>query len=280
MFYRTFGREVASVFLRASVLVVTVVFLFVFVASWYQLESISDGSCNIAVLPIEGAILPFTGFADFPLITTPSQVRDFIASAESDINIDGILIEINSPGGTPVASEQISQYLRLSTLPVVATIGDIGASGAYLVAASADIIIASAMSDVGSIGVTMSYLEASEKNAEEGLTFVELNSGEFKDAGNPDKPLTPAERAIFERDLEIVHDEFVRQIATLRNKDVAEIEALADGSSMPGIRALEVGLVDRLGGRVEAREEFATRLNLTEDAIVFCEYESGFELVY
>lgn len=272
MFYRTFRREAATIIFKAVITIVSIIFVFAFIDSWYNIEAVSDGSCNIAVLPIEGVILPFNGFEDYPLAITPGSVRDFIAKAEDDVNIRGLLLEINSPGGTPVAAEQISNYISSSELPSIGLIGDIGASGAYLVAASTDTVIASAMSDVGSIGVTMSYLENTAKNEEEGISFVELTSGKFKEAGNPNRELTEEERALFEADLKLVHDEFVRQIAVLRNKSVDEIQALADGSSMPGIKALEKGLIDQIGNRTTAKEAFSAKLGLGVDEIIFCEY--------
>ncbi len=273
MFYRTFGREVASVLLKAVVTTVTIIFLIVFASSYSEFQPLSDGECTIAVLPIEGVILPFAGYDEYDLVITPSTVRDFIAAAEEDPNIDGILFEINSPGGTPVAAEQISHMIKDTELPTISLIGDIGASGGYLVAAAADTILASAMSDVGSIGVTMSYVEESVKNEEEGLTFVPLASGKFKDAGNPNKPLTDEERALFEADLELIHDEFVHQVATLRGKTVEEIDTLADGSAMPGLRAVEKGLIDEIGGRERARELFSDTLGVDVSQVSFCEYE-------
>lgn len=272
MFYRTFRREAATIIFKAGVTILSIIFIFAFIDSWYKIDAVSDGSCNIAVLPIEGVIMPFNGFEDYPLVVTPGLVRDFVTKAEDDVNIKGLLLEINSPGGTPVAAEQISNYINDSSLPTIGLIGDVGASGAYLVAASTDTVIASAMSDVGSIGVTMSYLENTAKNEEEGISFVELTSGKFKEAGNPNRELSEEERARFEADLKIVHDEFVRQIATLRNKPVDEIQALADGSSMPGIKALEMGLIDQIGNRTTAKEAFSAKLGLGVEEIVFCEY--------
>lgn len=272
MFYRTFRREAATIIFKAGVAIFSIIFIFAFIDSWYKIENVSDGSCNIAVLPIEGVILPFNGFEDYPLIITPSTVREFIGKAEADENIKGLLLEINSPGGTPVAAEQISDYISNSSLPSIGLIGDVGASGAYLVAASTDTVIASAMSDVGSIGVTMSYLENTAKNEEEGISFVELTSGKYKESGNPNRELGEEERAMFEADLNLVHDEFVRQIAQYRNKPIEEIQALADGSSMPGIKALEKGLIDQIGSRTTAKELFSAKLGLGVEEIVFCEY--------
>jgi len=270
---KTFGREVAGVLLRAVVVILSFLFIMgIIEVSWEQAELVSDGTCNVAVMPIEGVIMPFSQYADYPLITTPKTVRDFVQQAENDSAIKGILFEINSPGGTPVASEQISEIIQNTSLETMSLVGDIGTSGGYLVAASADTVIASAMSDVGSIGVTMSYLENTKQNEEDGLTFVEIASGKFKDSGNPNKELTDDERVLFEKDLQIVHDEFVRQVADLRNMPVDEVQEIADGSSIIGSRALDMGLVDKIGGRETARKEFAYWLQLNESEVSFCEY--------
>jgi protease-4 len=195
-----------------------------------------------------------------------------LTDAKEDEFVKAVLFEINSPGGTPVASAQISEMIQELTMPNVSLIGDMGASGGYLIAAAADTVIASPMSDVGSIGVTMSYVENSKQNEEEGLTFVELSSGKFKDSGNPNKPLSDEERALFESDLDLIHKQFVSEVALLRNLPVEKIEALADGAAMPGLRALEAGLVDALGGRALAKRHLADTLGLSEEEVVFCEY--------
>ncbi len=272
---KTFGREVASVVLKIVAVIFTFVIILGLVDVWYKADLVSDGSCNIAVFPIEGAIMPFTGYDDFTLVTTPGSVRDFISRSEKDPLIKGLLLDVNSPGGTPVASEQISQMIRQTSLPTISLIGDIGASGGYLVSAGADKVIASAMSNVGSIGVTMSYTENSKKNKEDGVTFVQLSTGDFKDAGNPNKPLTEEERKLFEADLELVHKEFVKEVADLRGKSIEEIQALADGAAMPGSKALEKGLIDMIGNRQTAKQEFAKTLGINENEVVFCEYIGG-----
>lgn len=268
----SFGREVLSIILK----IVAVIFTFVFILgvsdAWYSQSAISDGMCNVAVMPIEGVIMPFAGYDDYPLVTTPGSVRSFLTDATEDEFIKAVLFEINSPGGTPVASEQISEMIQELSLPNVSLIGDMGASGGYLIAAAADTVIASPMSDVGSIGVTMSYVENSKQNEEEGLTFVELSSGKFKDSGNPNKPLSEEERTLFESDLELIHDQFVSEVALLRKMTIEEVDALADGSAMPGVRALEAGLVDALGGRALAKRHLADTLGIDESELKFCEY--------
>jgi protease-4 len=272
---KSFLRTTAETIMRAGVVVVTIVIIFIAVSALYEAESgVSDGSCNIAVYPIEGAIIPYYGLGDFEMITTPDAVEAFLSAVEDEVGIDGVLIEFNSPGGTPVASERIAERLKDSPLPVVGLVGDMAASGAYLIASGVDYLIASPMSDVGSIGVNMSYVEESEKNEEEGLTYVQLTSAKFKDIGSPDRPITDEERGLLLADLQIIHDEFVRQVADNRDLPLEEVQALADGASMPGQRALDNGLIDSLGGRQTARESFAKILEIPIEEVVFCEYQA------
>jgi protease-4 len=273
---RSFGKEVALIVVRSIIFIVTAVVLVLVIIAVADTEGpVSDGMCNVAVLPLEGVILPFAGLLDEQFIITPDTVESFMKRAEEDSYIKAVLLEINSPGGTPVAAERISERLNSSPLPTVGMIGDIGASGGYMVAAATDHVVASAMSDVGSIGVTMSYLEESKKNEEEGLTYVELNTGKFKDAGTPNRPLTDEERELFQRDLDIVHDEFVKIVSRYRGKTIEEIDLLADGSTMTGARAIDVGLIDSVGGRSAAKDALAQLIDISREEVVFCEYDRG-----
>ncbi|MFM2424120.1 MAG: hypothetical protein RLZZ70_511 [Candidatus Parcubacteria bacterium] len=270
----SFGREVASVLLKVVAVVITIVLLVLTLGAFaYSFTAISDGSCNIAVMPIDGMIMPFgNGYQYGDFVTTPKDVRDFIAALEYEYAIEGVMFEINSPGGTPVASEAIANAIALLEMPNIALIGDLAASGGYMVAAAADTIVASPMSDVGSIGVTMSYTEESEKNKEEGVTYVPLNSGKFKDIGSPNKPITDEERTLLEGRLAEVHDYFIDMVSRFRNIDRTEVAALADGSTLTGTKAVEKKLVDTLGGREVAKELFAAKLNKDKSEIQFCEY--------
>lgn len=276
----SFKREVASVVLKALTVVLTIILVIVSVSFIYSdaETAISDGECNVAVFPLEGTILPFYGLIDTPLVVTPAMAESFIKNAEEDSSIKAILLEINSPGGTPVASQRIAERIQSSTLPVVGLIGDIGASGGYMVAAATNYLIASTMSDIGSIGVNMSYVEESEKNKEDGLTYVQLTTGKFKDAGSSNRPITAEERELFQRDLDIVHNEFIDLVALYRDLPREEVEKLADGSTMTGKRALENKLIDGVGGRKEARESLAAILGIETAEVVFCEYESPLQL--
>lgn len=249
-------------------------------SGWNAQFSVSDGVCNIAVIPIEGDIV---GYATADYTDDEGNITEYggtvaddivqkIRIAENDPNINGILLRINSGGGWIVASSIIADAVAASPLYTVALIRDIGASGAYLAATAADAIVASPMSDVGSIGITMSYLDYSKKNAEEGIQFIPLASGPYKDAGYPDKSLTPGERALFERDIKMAHDEFVRMVAENRDVPVEKVAALADGSTLPGTLAFEAGLIDALGNQETARTWFAGYLGTPEEQVLFCEW--------
>lgn len=273
--HRSFGGDVALIIIKAIVVLLSIgAILFITIAFFEVGTGVSDGTCNVAVLPVEGEIWPFYGMSYTPLIVTPEMVETSMDSIEEDDAIKAVLVEINSPGGLPVASERISYRLRNSPLPTVGLIGDIGASGGYMIAAATDYLIASPLSSVGSIGVTMSYVEQSKKNEEEGLTYVELNTGKYKDSGSPDKPLTEDERALFQRDIDELYETFINMVAEFRTLPVEKVRELADGSTLNGNRAKEVGLVDEVGGREEARAVLAKILDLTEEEVVFCEYTS------
>lgn len=238
---------------------------------------VSDGVCNIALVPVIGDILPYADANEDgsgitpPPSTNMSDTLSLIEMAEADPYIQGIIVRVDSFGGSPVASEFISKELRNASLPVAAMVTESGASGGYLVATGADAIFASPFSDVGSIGVTMSYIDNSQRNVKDGLQFVSLSSGKFKDAGSPDRPLTEEERALFERDLSIYHDEFVRQVAENRNLPVEDIAAIADGSTMPASLALEHRLIDAIGGKEDVRAWFADQLDIPMEDVIFCQ---------
>lgn len=272
---RTFGHDVALVIVKAIVVIFSIIALIALSIALIEVETgISDGTCNVAVLPVEGEIWPFYGMSYTPLIVTPEMVETSMDTIEEDDTIEAVLVEINSPGGLPVASERIAQRLSNSPLPTVGLIGDIGASGGYMVAAATNHLIASPMSIVGSIGVTMSYVENSEQNEEDGLTYVELNTGKFKDSGSPDKPLSEEERELFQRDLDDLYETFIKMVSEYRDIPLDKVRELADGSTVNGTRAKDLGLVDTVGGRAEAKFALAKILNKEPDDIIFCEYTS------
>lgn len=240
--------------------------------------AISDGVCNIAVVPIQGEIVAYEGDSMYTegdassasMSTSGDWVEGYVSDAENDPAIVGIVAQIDSYGGYVSPGHQMMSSLRDSSLPTVAYIREVGISSGYMAALGADHIVAAPFAAVGSIGITYSYIENSAQNEQEGRRFVQLSSGEFKDTGNPNKPLTPAEKELYERDLDIYENMFVDLVAVARQIPREEVAKLADGSSLPASLALEHGLIDEVGDYTTVGEWFADTLGVPPENIVFC----------
>jgi len=218
-------------------------------------EDESDDICNVQGIELRGDLVTY--ISDSSIAEDGSKLYDETASdyilamieeAKSDEEIKAIILEIDSYGGSAVAAEEVAKALKRAKKPTVAFVRSAATSAAYWAASGANIIFASALSDIGSIGVTMSYLDNTQKNNKEGLTFNSLSTGKFKDYGSPDKPLTEEEKKLIMRDLEITHNIFIKAVSENRNLPIDKVKLLADGSSMPGEMALENGLIDKIGG--------------------------------
>lgn len=226
------------------------------------------GACNVAGIMMHGDMYTYVSSGSWsePDAFGNQEVEgDMVASedivamiedAAADPSIQAIMLEIDSYGGSPVAGEEVATALREAGKPTVAVIRQGGTSAAYWAATGAEHIVASRNSDVGSIGVTMSYLE----NIAPGTKYIELASGEFKDAGSPDKPLTAAERALLMRDVQITHENFVQAVADNRGLSLEKVREIADGSTVLGQAALDLGLIDQLGSWNEAKSYLASRI--------------------
>jgi protease-4 len=208
-------------------------------------------SCNVAVAQLYGSLVYYPnegGNASGTLDQTASEdIRHEIETADADSSIKAILLQIDSPGGDPVAGEDIATALKQATKPTVALVADQGTSAAYWAATGAQTIFASANSVLIDIGVTQSYLDQTKQDVQNGLTFVSLTAGKYKDTGNPDTPLTSAEKALLQRDLNITDQNFIDTVAQNRNLSVASVTTIANGSSMLGQMALQDGLIDKIG---------------------------------
>jgi protease-4 len=132
--------------------------------------------------------------------------------------------------------------------PVVASLGAVAASGGYYVAVAADTIIASPGTTTGSIGVILDYPVASDLLNKIGLQMEVIKSGSLKDAGSPFRPPTESDRRNFQRVIDDLHAQFTEVVAKERELSLERVEELATGEVFTGRQALELGLVDILGG--------------------------------
>lgn len=192
------------------------------------------------------AILPLTG-----VIGSERQFVQRLRRFRDDGSVEGFVVEIRSPGGAAGPSQAIYQALRKlrdeDDRPVVAWIGDIGASGGYYAALGADSILALPSSVTGSIGVIMTLPNAGELLRRWGVEFEVVESGPNKDMGGFYRSLEPEEREILQTLIDDTYQQFVDAVVDARPLDRDSVLALADGRVLSGARAARSGLVDRTG---------------------------------
>ncbi|MFH1111714.1 MAG: signal peptide peptidase SppA [Patescibacteria group bacterium] len=227
-------------------------------------ESSDQEDCNVYAEKLHGMLdtyVPPEGSENAGDIVGSEDIVFNIESAAADSEIKAVLIDIDSSGGYAVAADEIAKALKALDKPSVAVIRGYGDSAAYWAATGADIIFASPLSDVGSIGITSSYLENSKYNNTEGYTYQQLSLGKYKDMGDPDKPLTAEEKEIIMNQLEQAYNYFIQVVATNRNIPIEEVKKLATGTSFTGTEALELKLIDALGGIPEATAWLEKQIN-------------------
>lgn len=198
---------------------------------------------GIALIRIEGAISADRAGSN----VNPEDIIEQLRRADKDSSVKAILLRINSPGGTAAASQEIYREVKRVKKPVVVSIADVGASGAYWVACGADRIVASPASDVGSIGVILIIPNLKGLFEKVGIEYVVVSKGKYKDIGNPARKLTEEERKILDAQAEIVYEQFIDAVAESRKLSEAEAKKLATGLAFLGSEAREKGLVDDLG---------------------------------
>jgi len=240
--------------------------------------SLFDGSKlgNVALIPIEGEITG-NGVQSFTTSSISSkEIVGFIEDADDNPQIKVLLLEINSPGGSAVASDEIASAVKKAQKPVVAYIREAGASGAYWIASAADHVIANRMSITGSIGVLSSYLEFSGLMQDYNVSYQRLVAGENKDLGTPFKKLTVQEQALLQKKLDKIHDFFIEEVAANRGLELSQVQKMATGEFFLGVEALELGLVDQLGGKEEAELFIQEKFGLPDVDYLQYEHRAGF----
>ncbi|MDD1764085.1 MAG: signal peptide peptidase SppA [Methanobacteriaceae archaeon] len=220
---------------------------------------------TVAVIPLEGQIAYGESNILEGQVANPQSIENSLRQAEEDPTVSAILLEINSPGGSPVASEEIMSSVKACEKPVVVWISDTGASGAYLVASSADKIVASPSSIVGSIGVILSLTDLSELYQKIGVDKYSIKAGEFKDMGADYRNLTAAEQKMLQEMVDQDYDYFISLVAENRKLDESYVRNIAEGKIYTGSQAKDLKLVDETGGKKQALD-LAARLGGLSDS--------------
>lgn len=226
---------------------------------------------RVAVIEVAGVIVD-----DAP---TLEQIRRF----RRDASVRAFVVSINSPGGVVGPSQSIYRELRRLRVeeerPVIASIGGIGASGGYYVALAADSIFALPGSLTGSIGVIMEVPDASELMDKVGVQMQVVKSAEFKDAGSPFRPISPAEEAVLDTLVQDVYRQFVEVVAEERDLTPEAISYVTDGRVLSGRQALEHGLIDRMGNLNDAVAAAGLMTGLGDDPEVVRPSKPSFGLL-
>lgn len=204
---------------------------------------------KISVIKLEGIISDSAGTSFIKDLTSSPYVLELINKATQDSLIKAIVIRVNSPGGTVAASQELYHaiYNAKKKKPVVITMGDVAASGGYYIASAADIIYANPGTLTGSIGVITSYLNFYDLLTKIGVKGIVIKSGEFKDIGNPTRPLTEEERKILQDLLDSSYNQFISDVAKGRKMPIEKVKAAAKGLIYTGTQAKNAGLVDYIG---------------------------------
>lgn len=210
---------------------------------------------SIALIHLEGVIAG-TG-TSYDGIVTPEYILDQLDQALNDDQVKAILLRVDSPGGTVAASQEIALAVRRASIdkPVVVSVGDMCASGAYMVASQADSIVASPGSAVGSIGVIMEIPNIGGLLDKLGVEFTVLTEGELKDVGNPYRSVTATETTLLKAQMKIAYEQFIADVAKGRGMDEDEVRELATGWVWLGSEAKELGLIDKTGNYDDALRE-------------------------
>jgi len=214
---------------------------------------------RIGVVRVEGDIARGAGgsspFGGVEIAGSDTIARRIHALAD-DPSVRAIVVRIDSPGGDGTASDLIWRELVRAReekhKPVVASMGDVAASGGYYVAVAADRIYAEPSTITGSIGVFIGKFDLHNLYGGLGLTMVTNKRGESADLFTTTRPLTDAERQMMQGWVDAFYSEFVGRVAQGRKMSPAQVDALARGRVWSGAQAVERGLVDRLGGLRDA----------------------------
>jgi protease-4 len=207
---------------------------------------------RIGVVEIEG------------MITDGKDAMEDIVKFKEDDSIRGVVVRINSPGGSVGPSQEIFRELKKlgAKKKVYISASAVCASGGYYIASAGEKIYANPSTITGSIGVIMEQMVVEDLLKKVGLQPNTLKSGEFKDVGSPFRKMREEERAYFQQILDGIHDQFIEDVALGRKMPVEKVRKLSDGRIYTGTQAKELGLIDNIGTFYDAVDDLKKALNI------------------
>ncbi|WP_316809720.1 signal peptide peptidase SppA [Pedobacter heparinus] len=228
----------------------------------------TSGDRKVAVIYANGDI---TGGEGSDEQIGSERISKAIRKARLDENIKAIVLRVNSPGGSALASDVIWREIVLTkkVKPVIASFGDVAASGGYYIACAADSIFVQPNTITGSIGV-FGVIPNFQKlfNDKLGITFDGVKTGKYADIMSVDRPMTAGERLIVQNDVNRVYDSFITRVADGRKKTKAYIDSIGGGRVWVGTDAVRIGLADRTGSFNDAITAAAKKAKIKDYTVV------------
>lgn len=248
----------------------------VLIVTSFEGDTVPTFGEGVAVIHIDGVI---AGTGDvYSGYITPEYILDQLDQAEFDDSVKAVVLRVDSPGGTVAASEEIASMVKDYKKPVIVSIGDVGASGAYMVSSQADEIWAMPGSAVGSIGVISEIPNVKGLLDKVGVEFTVITAGKYKDTGSPYRPLTEEEKSLIQGEVDEAYGQFVGIVAEGRDLPRSKVESMATGQTWSGSRAKKLGLIDEIGTYQDALDAAAEAGGIDGDYDVIS-FESGDDLV-
>ncbi len=242
-------------------------------------EQVLEGKGNpkILLVDLDGGISFREETDPLKLKKTPSKVaffREALRKAEGDFDIAGVIVRINSPGGTVAASDtiyhEIMSFKQRKKIPVHAYIMELAASGGYYVASASDRIIASPTAVTGSIGVIAMRFNMEGLLSKIGVSEETYKSGPKKDFWSPFRSSTAEEKKMLQEIVDRLYDRFIKVVCTNRQKLLTEqeVKALADGRILTAGGALEARLIDQVSYLDEAIDSMKKALQIEQARVI------------
>lgn len=223
---------------------------------------------KIAIVYAAGDIMP--GDGDDNTVGS-KKTAEAIRKARKDSSVKAIVLRVNSPGGSALASEVIWREVKLATQvkPVIASLGDVAASGGYYIVSPADTIVADNNTITGSIGVFgMTFNTSKFFQNKLGITFDVAKTNKFSDFGTLSRAMTPQEKEVLMLQIEEIYDQFISHVAEGRGLTKAQVDSIGQGRVWNATDALKIGLVDVMGDMNKAIEIAAGKAKLKDYRIV------------
>jgi protease-4 len=208
------------------------------------------------------------------IITDSRSVVEQLKKYRKDSRVKAIILRIDSPGGGTAASQEIYREVQrtVTKKKVIASMGNVAASGGYYVALAADKIVANPATLTGSIGVIMEVSNIKELLQKIGVSREAIKSGPYKDIGSPVREMKPEERRLLEEVIQNVHQQFIEVVSKGRRLSREQVEKIADGRIFTGQQAKTMGLIDELGSFEDAVDLAKKMVGISGDVkLIFSE---------